>query len=229
MKIYYRISNNSEKKERLSNATKEHCLENFLYEFDRNDNDIIVIADNVSEKKLKDFIYAQQKKNLSIEETTFGNTRSFKYVLDKACQLENLDETIYFAEDDYLYLLGSDQTLKEGLEKADYDSVYDHPDKYQDGLNPYVKDGGEKTKVILTRSSHWKFTNSSTMTFSSRVKTLKADYKIWKKCLIDTYPYDFKAFQDLRRRGRKLITPIPSLSTHAEPNFLAPLIDWSQV
>jgi len=126
-------------------------------------------------------------------------------------------------------LLGSDQTLKEGLEKADYVSLYDHPDKYQDGLNPYVKDGGEKTKVILTRSSHWKFTNSSTMTFSSRVKTLKADYKIWKKCLIDTYPYDFKAFQDLRRRGRKLITPIPSLSTHAEPNFLAPLIDWSQV
>ncbi|EKE14362.1 MAG: hypothetical protein ACD_12C00555G0002, partial [uncultured bacterium] len=30
-------------------------------------------------------------------------------------------------------------------------------------------------------------------------------------------------------RGRKLITPIPSLSTHAEPKFLAPLIDWSRV
>ncbi|KKP88977.1 MAG: hypothetical protein UR93_C0005G0033 [Berkelbacteria bacterium GW2011_GWA2_35_9] len=229
MKIYYRISNNSEKKERLSNATKEHCLTIFLREFDREDNQIEIVADNVTEKKLKDFIFSQQKKNLSIEETALGNTQSFKYVLKKACQLDDLDEMIFFAEDDYLYLPNSDQVLKEGLGRADYVSLYDHPDKYQDGLNPFVKDGGEKTKVILTQSSHWKFTNSSTMTFASQVKTLKADYKLWERRLVDTYPYDFKAFRDLRRRGRKLITPIPSLSTHAEPKFLAPLIDWSRV
>ena len=56
MKIYYRISNNSYKKNRLSFATKEFCLNNFLSQFNINENNITIIADNVTEKDLLSFL-----------------------------------------------------------------------------------------------------------------------------------------------------------------------------
>ena len=70
---------------------------------------------------------------------------------------------------------------------ADYVTLYDHPDKYMDhdkgGPNPYISNGGEVTRLVKTDNSHWKLTNSTTMTFASKVNTLKQDRDIWMKHL----------------------------------------------
>ena len=49
---------------------------------------------------------------------------------------------------------------------------------------------------------------------------------ILKKCVNVMFPRDHKIFTQLTNKGRLLITPIPSLSTHIETNYLAPLVNW---
>jgi hypothetical protein len=132
--------------------------------------------------------------------------------------------------------------MLEGIQIGDYVSLYDHPDKYlppEQGGNPLVKDGGENTKLLLTRSSHWKVTNSTTMTFATRVQTIQEDQAIWWKYTQKNTPQDFKAFAELcghtflknkiTSPKRKLISCLPSRATHIELKHLAPLTDWHQI
>ena len=147
MKIYYRISNNSYKKNRLSNATKQHCLNNFLQEFDRSENTISIIADNVTDSELDKFIDSKCKHNIIRENTKLNNAKSFRHCLRRACTETDDTENVYFAEDDYLYLPNAFNYLKEGLTISDYVTLYDHPDKYLnaiDGGNPQIEDHGEQ-------------------------------------------------------------------------------------
>ena len=284
MIVYYRISSGSYNKQKLPNATKEHCLENFIKEFGASKDKwserpvIILIVpskanhelNNYFKNELKEYIdkinrfgifplntdysFSEMLNNMSPEEYSkkvppnvtkeefikrlkdhnMSNAQSFNSVYKSVC-----DDTktipdwmpIYFVEDDYLHLPNSYKVLKEGLQRADYVSLYDHNDKYMDpSPNPYVEDGGEVTKVILTESTHWKLTNSTTMTFASTAKILREDRDIWVKWTsIDSHPRDFDAFIELRNKGRSLITPIPSYSTHTETSWLSPLIDWSKI
>ena len=231
--VFYRISDGGYAKEKPDYVSNEKCLNNFLRNFLNLKNtekcftnDITIIADNVSEETynwLKD-------KNLNIERTSFGNgAESFNYVLDKSLDLDG-DSVVYFVEDDYLHRKNSAKVLLEGIELgADYVTLYDHPDKFRDDINPYVTEGGEDTKVFLTESCHWKFTNSTTMTFASKVETLKDDLDIIKKWTTGTHPNDFEMFVELRNKGKSLVSPLPGYSTHGEIQFLSPLIDWQSI
>ena len=82
---------------------------------------------------------------------------------------------------------------------------------------------------MLTKSCHWKLTNSTTMTFAARVSTLKADEAILREFTSGTHPNDFQMFLALREKQHGLITPIPGYSTHGETAWLTPLIDWSKI
>lgn len=126
---------------------------------------------------------------------------------------------------------------------ADYVTLYDHPDKYSDAEgnspNPHVTQGGEVSRVVRTASTHWKQTNSTTMTFAARVKTLKEDQETWWNCTKDALPDDFNAFQMLLNREpsqqspspsrRVLINSIPGFATHAELAYLSPLTKWHPI
>ena len=115
---------------------------------------------------------------------------------------------------------------------ASFVSLYDHPDKYMDptrGGNPYCEGGAEDTRVYLTDTCHWKITNSTTMTFASKVKTLKKNELILRKHTSGPHPDDFKMFLELRQNNELLITPIPGYSTHGETAWLSPLTNWSKV
>jgi len=230
MNIFYRISNNSYKKNRLPHATKEHCLDNFLSVFKK--YNINLIADNVTEPSLLEFIKSKQSDKFKIEYTSLGNGQCFKHCLHRACNELN-DGIVYLVEDDYLHLPNSDKLLMEGLELASYLTLYNHPDKFinaENGGNPQVSEGGEITRVVATKSSVWKLTNSTTCTFATHINVLKEDINIWDKYLYDSYPKDYAAFCELIQiNGRSLLSPIPSLSTHAEIEWLAPHIDWSKV
>lgn len=227
MKIFYRISDGSYNKERFQNATKRGCLENFLKYFPK--DEIIIYADNVTDATYEWLLTY----NVEVRRTYGGSSAAgFRIVFDDALKLPD-DEVVYFVEDDYLHLPTARTVLLEGIQRAHYVTLYDHPDKYMSpnyGGNPYVEEGGgEITMVFLTKNSHWKLTNSTTMTFASTVNTLKKDEDIWRRFTTGTHPHDFHCFLELRDKGRTLASPIPSLSTHGEPMWAAPLINWTSV
>lgn len=228
MKIIYRISDSGYQKIKPHYIDNEKCLKNFCNVFFDEIHNINIIADNCSDNTIN--IIKKYIDPINIEKVSIGNgAGTFNLALDKAIKYDD-NEIIYFVENDYLHKPHSDLILKEGLNYGyHYVSLYDHPDKYMDGVNPYVEDGGEITKVILTKSSHWKLTNSTTMTFATKVKTLKEDEDILRHFTSGTHPQDFDMFIALRNKQRGLITPLPGYSTHGEIAWLSPLMDWEQL
>lgn len=231
MKIFYRISDSGYKKIKASYINNENCLKNFINNFCNKDTlNLKILADNVSQTTY-DMITKYVPTDNIIKCSKGSGAATFNLVLDMAL-VENDNDIIYFVENDYIHKKNSQLILEEGFDiGADYVSLYDHPDKYLDhdkGGNPFIENQGEITKVFLSNTCHWKLTNSTTMTFASKVKTLKLDEKILRKWTVGTYPEDFKMFLELRDNGRTLITPIPSYSTHGDLPWIAPLIDWDK-
>jgi hypothetical protein len=226
MKVIYRISDAGYSKVKPDYISNENCLKNFISVF--GNQNLHIIADNCSEDTLK--MITKYVHPNSIETVSVGHgAGTFNLALDMALGFD--DETIvYFVENDYLHKPGSDKVLIEGLQIGyNYVALYDHPDKYMNGANPFVEDGGEVTRVMLSESCHWKITNSTTMTFAAQVKTLREDESILREYTKGSYPRDFEMFLALREKQHGLITPIPGYSTHGETAWLSPLTDWSAI
>jgi hypothetical protein len=156
-----------------------------------------------------------------------GNSKNLLASLDLATTLP--DHTIvYFVEDDYIHLPGSDRLILEAFNSSlsfDYLTLYDHPDKYVDGYNPLVEGGGELSRVYFTGSAHWKETNSTTMTFAATVKTIKADKGVFERFCKGGIPNDFRMYRFLKKvRHRRLISSIPGYASHCETGAETPLL-----
>ena len=228
MKIIYRISDAGYNKVKPDYINNENCLKNFCNVFFNNIWDIQVIADNISEQTQNMICKYIDKSQITYVSIGHG-AGTFNLALDEALK-GNDDEIVYFVENDYLHKPGADKILEEGFSLGfDYVSLYDHPDKYINGANPFVEDGGEVTRLMLTDSCHWKLTNSTTMTFAARVSTLKQDEAILREFTSGTHPNDFPMFLALREKQHGLITPVPGYSTHGETAWLSPLTDWSKI
>lgn len=228
MKIIYRISDTGYNKVKPDYINNENCLNNFALIFGKHAKDIIVIADNVSDKTYS-MISKYVDHNNIIKVSIGHGAGTFNLALTEALKFEE-DEVVYFVENDYIHRENSDIILLEGFNiGSDYVALYDHPDKYIDGANPFVEGGGEVTRVMLSKSCHWKLTNSTTMTFATKVKTLREDESILREYTNQSYPRDFEMFLKLRDSGRGLVTPIPGYSTHGETKWLSPLINWNDI
>ena len=226
MKIIYRISDTGYSKVKPSYIGNETCLRNAIEMFPWFEHSWTVLADNISEEtRVMIQKYISEK---FITDVSVGHgAGTFNLALDEALTYDD-NEIVYFLENDYLHKQNSSKVLLEGFNVGyDYVALYDHPDKYIDGANPYVEDGGEVTRVMLSESCHWKITNSTTMTFAAKVKTLREDEEILRKYTLGEYPRDFEMFLALREKEHGLITPIPGYSTHGETAWLTPLTDWS--
>jgi hypothetical protein len=135
-------------------------------------------------------------------------------------------------EDDYVHQRGCNKVIEDAfnINVVNYVTAYDHPDKYinpQNGGNPYVQNNSEFTNVFLGKYSHYKRTNSTTMTFACKIKTLKDHFDIYHKYCHTGYPHDFEMFIELyKNKNICLVSSIPAYSTHCETAVLAPLIDW---
>lgn len=243
MKILYRLSDGSYPKERFEHATKENCLSNFLKQFNDRDDEMVLFLDNVKDETFVKFERLMAKHNydsagmfVSCRRASAGSSAgSFRLVFTKTLENDD-DEVVYFVEDDYAHLPNSRKVLLEGLERADYVTLYNHPDKYipaSKGGNPWIgDDAAEQTKVFVTDSSYWMMTNSTTMTFATTVGVLREDESVWRKYTKESYPQDMQIFVSLRREGRTLIQPIPTKATHCEPAWAAHLhgtgiYDWN--
>lgn len=231
MKIIYRISDTGYNKVKPLYINNEHCLKNAVNTF--GNSEFLIIADNVSDETKK--MIERYVPTDNINHVSVGNgAGTFNLALDFALKQDD-DEIIYFLENDYLHRKESENILIEGIYLgADYVSLYDHPDKYipaNRGGNPNIEDdGGEVTKVYLSKGCHWKLTNSTTMTFASKVSTLKEDESILRKWTnMGHYPRDFDMFIELGNNGKSLMTSIPGYSTHGESAWLSPLTDWGTI
>ena len=229
MKVIYRISDSGYSKVKPVYIDNEACLANATKVF--KDADWLVIADNVSEPT-KNMIRRYVAEDLIKYVSVGHGAGTFNLALDEALQEPDW-QAIYFLENDYLHKPNSDKVILEGLKLgASFVSLYDHPDKYlppTQGGNPYCEGGAEDTRVYLTESTHWKVTNSTTMTFAATVETLLRTKETFRKYTQESYPEDFKMFLDLREQGELLISSIPGYSTHGETAWLTPLTDWSKV
>lgn len=224
--VFYRISDKGHKNGKPLYINIRTCLTNFLKVF--SDIHITFIADNCD----VDTINWLKTFNKEIIQTKLGNAASFLYTLDLALSRISDNEYVYFVEDDYLHYTNSKCVLLEGLNIFDYVTLYDHPDKYMNpSPNMFVKNGSEDTNVYLTKSTHWKRTNSTTMTFASKVSTLREDLNVFDRFCIDrNIPDDFSCFITLTiHKQRKVGSPIPGFSTHGEKLLLSPFRNWEAI
>lgn len=241
MKIIYRISSDNKTKVKPNYINNVQCLDNFLKNFlgyhkkyqPHFLRGFTLFIDGKlnedEEEDIKDLLH-DHSNIIYINEGSSGKSfvKVFQYVLDN---FTDDNEIIYFVENDYLHIGGSHYVLNNAFELgADFVTLYDHPDKYipaVKGGNPYIDtDGGEVTKVYLGTNCHYKITNSTTMTFAAKLKTLKKCKDIILKWSNAIYPDDFKMFLELRENNYSLLSPIPSFATHGETAWLAPLVNW---
>jgi len=203
------------------NVTKEICIRNFIDVFG---SDIIVIADNCFPETIENLRHLGVS---DIRSTPLGNSGSLKYAFEICYNELNPDECVYLCEGDFLHLPYAENLLYEGLQIADYVTLYDHLDKYQSpSQNPLVEDGGENTKVLFTKTIHWKYTNSTVQTFCTQISTLIEDKEIlYKHNFRSETPQSFLTFLELGHKGRKLASSIPGRSTACD-RFPSPGINW---
>jgi hypothetical protein len=234
--IFYRISDTGYNKVKPTYVNNENCLHNFVKHFGSNLN---IIADNVSDETLNMIQKYVDIEN--IQQVSIGNgAETFTLAFEHALEYDD-DTIIYFVENDYIHRDNSLNVLFEGFDlNCDYLTLYDHPDKYmfpENGGNKFCIDGAENTRVYCSKSTHWKLTNSTTMTFASKVRTLKEDEDIIRKFTCGLHPetnqktghpYDFSMFVELNKKGRSLLSPIPSYSTHGETSWLSNFINWGE-
>jgi len=238
MKIYYRISDSGYNKIKPPYINNENCLRNFIKEF--TNNELIVIADNVNQSTMN--MIQSYLNDSHIISCNIGNGAG-TFTLAYNMALKEPDDTIiYFVENDYLHKPNSKKILLEGFTLlSDYVTLYDHPDKYisrEYGGNKFCDGGAEVTRVYKSDTTHWKLTNSTTMTFAARVSTLKDDESIIRKftCVIHPengkitgHPYDFSMFIELNKKGKALISPLPGYSTHGESKWLTSFTNWETI
>lgn len=137
------------------------------------------------------------------------------------------DTVLYFVEDDYLHRPGWLPVLLEGMSipGVDYATLYDHNDKYTFEMYKDLK-----SKIYATRSCHWRTIPSTTQTFAVRWSTLQRDLPIHRRYSEKRkISADHEKFSLLTRRGTVIISSMPGWSTHAEPEFASPCVDWNEL
>lgn len=139
-------------------------------------------------------------------------------------------DIIYVLENDYLHMDGWVDEIKELAASGiswDYLSLYDHPDKYPNlhGHRDSLRYTTLKSQVFSTSYRHWRSSPSTCATYMLSRETFERDLRLLRLGI-----FDFKLFWILNKiKRRRLITPIPALSTHCMTEFLSPIIDWNSV
>jgi hypothetical protein len=159
---------------------------------------------------------------------------SLANMLHHAMYMEIPDtDIVYFLEDDYLHKKGWCDILREGLSSEllpsiefDYITLYDHYDKYyfndEYAKQPY---SDLKSRMFVSKSTHWRTIPSTTNTYAMKFKTFMDD--------IDTHMayknIDNDKFLSLGKSGRVIASCVPGWSTHCHTEFLSPCVDWERV
>ncbi len=186
------------------------CLKSFVVAFLGNSIEMIFILDHC-DGSWEDFIEKQVFFPYKIIRTNKGIDLSARMAVDVAIKR---DTDILFQECDYLYRPNTGKFIINAINKFDFVSPYDHPDKYP----------GE-AKISLDDGIHWKTTTSTTQTYGLSRNAFKFNLQTIKK-----YGYiDQAMWEDLLKGKQELWTPIPSIATHMVRDYMAPNVDWKKI
>jgi hypothetical protein len=217
------FSSISQHKKRFSSFSRQKCYWNLLETLDLEKANLTFFLDTAKGRREEHFLKEEQRHPV-LEISEGCEAGSFLRLLDHVERLDLHPETLlYFVEDDYIHRSGWVDILLEGFQipQAEYVTLYDHRDKYF----AYPK---LRSQIFSTPSCHWRSTPSTTHTFAVRFKTLLRDLPIHRKFSLGrTVSSDHDKFLCLqKKRQAMLISSIPGWSTHAEPEFASPCIDW---
>jgi hypothetical protein len=167
---------------------------------------------------------------------TPGNAQCYKTVLSWSESFDD-DTIVYHAEDDYLYHPDAFTELASAVDSmpdVEYFTLYDHSDRYtrSDDVNM-----GRPEFVSIAGNRHWRVVESTCMTYAARVRTLKRDAHLHHLLSPRTLPHDRLLWRMTQGIGwfwwkfpkRTLVSPIPSLATHMDEPYLAPVVDWATI
>jgi hypothetical protein len=165
-----------------------------------------------------------------------GNARCYRAVLSWSAELDD-DAVVYHAEDDYLYHPDAFVELAAAVERltdVDYFTLYDHRDRYSRSDDVHV---GRREYVSVAGTRHWRVVESTCMTYAARVRALKRDARLHHLMSPRTLPHDRLLWRMTQGIGwfwwkfpkRTLMSPMPSLATHLDPPYLAPVVDWTAI
>ena len=219
--IYYRHASNCIVRNRPSWFTFEKCWENLLKTIDGKDNINLTLAldGNVED----DFTKNYQDK-FELFSTNHGSSLLSYRDLLKHIQNTKMDKNdlIYFVENDYLHLDNwVDKVIDLFLcyESLNYVSLYDHNDKYMPMYDNLA------SKIITSKTHHWRTTPSTCGTFIITRDMFDKDYDVWESAV-----GDHNTFMYLNQeRQRYVLTPIPGLATHCMEGLLSPTIKWETI
>jgi hypothetical protein len=184
-----------------------------------------------------------------------GNHATFTMQLELLAQQRDAD-LVYFAEDDYLYFpdaLVKMVNFTRHHSDVDFVTPYDHPDTYNESsrherhqIRPfegqYWRTATSTCLTFLARRdalirtanlfrSYGQRNNDGSLWLSITEKfgllDPRAHFHDWSRAKLWLKAWYWGHRQILFRRSYKLWSPIPSLSTHLESTYLAPVIDWN--
>lgn len=219
---YYSKIQEQPNKERPDWWSKEKVFQNFKNTLNPETTNYTIVYDE-HYGKIED-TFLSEEENVHIINAG-GEAKSFLRTLEYILKKDFDDETIiYFLEDDYAHRPKWDVILQEGFElPVSYVTLYDHKDKYTDMYRDLM------SKILITKSSHWKPVPSTTNTFATKFRTLKEDAKVHYQYSLNVEPSaDHQKFLDLNQKGKYLISCLPGYSTHCVNEWISPCINWSE-
>jgi len=188
----------------------EFCLKSFVDAFKEVNPKVIFICDHCGEdydkmiKKIVPFPHDIKHTSLGID-----GTCRLQYEMYEATD----EDAVLFQEADYLYLPDAGKEIVEAVEKLDFVTPYDHPDKYETETTPTVQVVGNR---------HWKQTISTTSTFATKREHFNAYRDIFYK-----HGYiDHARWVEINEKGGLLWSALPAIATHMVGKYLSPNVDW---
>ena len=136
------------------------------------------------------------------------------------------NNSIFCAEDDYLWLPDAVETLYYGMELNGFVTGYDHP-----GIN-YIENCNmcqnnitkEKEKIVFYRGKHWRTNESTTHTFGCKREIFdKTKHIILNRIELDDQAFFKKSYLDY---GIRLWSPIPAVTSDCHITYTSPGINW---
>lgn len=227
-----KFSNLSANKSRPSFFSREKCFKNLVNTIgdDKRVKLHLLFDGDITGHFLSEYFCLE---NLVMLKSGSG-AKSFVDAVNYAVGIGKPGDIIYFLEDDYLHKYKWVDILLEGMtiSPTAYVSLYDAFDKYYMALPPSIKPmytmyENYQSKMTTTKSSHWRSACSTTDTFAMSYEQVVAT----KEALIyfsslAPHSLDHQRGLFLNSKGYQLWTCIPGYSTHMEPDYMSPVIDW---